>query len=250
MDKVDVDKIIALKNAGWRLENIALEMHMEQADVVMEISKYREKKEKVKTDAQIIKKGEGRQEIVMITLTTKQLQDIYEKAAAVGAKEALRVFEQERKREYKGRVDRRLWNTKLLLRNYHMLKEHAEKSVFGRTQIGESALDILESMMSIYNDEVIIESIKNSATRTAIIVSHVETMFGLYYSYCDRSTNREIDLRRYHIVWDMYMAEDKLSAKEIAEKQNISKDSVYSDLRVGIERMTALIFGVDGLNVR
>lgn len=62
MDKVDVDKIIALKNAGWRLENIALEMHMEQADVVMEISKYREKKEKVKTDAQIIKKGEGRQE--------------------------------------------------------------------------------------------------------------------------------------------------------------------------------------------
>ncbi|MCI8984771.1 MAG: hypothetical protein HFI60_02295 [Lachnospiraceae bacterium] len=186
----------------------------------------------------------------MITLTTKQLQDIYEKAAAVGAKEALRVFEQERKREYKGRVDRRLWNTKLLLRNYHMLKEHAEKSVFGRTQIGESALDILESMMSIYNDEVIIESIKNSATRTAIIVSHVETMFGLYYSYCDRSTNREIDLRRYHVVWDMYMAEDKLSAKEIAEKQNISKDSVYSDLRVGIERMTALIFGVDGLNVR
>ena len=67
---------------------------------------------------------------------------------------------------------------------------------------------------------------------------------------CDRSTNREIDLRRYNVVWDMYMAEDTLSAKEIAEKQNISKDSVYSDLRVGIERLTALIFGVDGLNVR
>lgn len=250
MDKVDVEKIIALKNAGWGLENIALEMHMEQADVIMEISKYREIKEKVKTDAQIIKKGEDKQGIIMIALTSEQLQDIYEKAAAVGAKEALRVFEQERKREYKGRADRRLWNTKLLLRNYHMLKEHAEKSVFGRTQIGESALDILESMMSIYNDEVIIESIKNSATRTAIIVSHVETMFGLYYSYCNRSTNREIDLRRYHVVWDMYMAEDTLSAKEIAEKQNISKDSVYSDLRVGIERMTALIFGVDGLNVR
>lgn len=105
-------------------------------------------------------------------------------------------------------------------------------------------------MMSIYNDEVIIQSIKNSATRTAIIVSHIETMFGLYYSYCDRSTNREIDLRRFNVVWDMYMAEDTLSAKEIADKHNISKESVYSDLRVGIERLTALIFGVDGLNVR
>ena len=187
---------------------------------------------------------------VLVVLTHEQLKDIYEEAAAIGAKEALKIFEQERKKEQGKRADRRLRNTKLLLRNYHMLKEHAENSVFGRTQMEESALDILESMMSIYNDEVIIQSIKNSATRTAIIVSHIETMFGLYYSYCDRSANREIDLRRYNVVWDMYMAEDTLSAKEIAEKQNISKDSVYSDLRVGIERMTALIFGVDGLNVR
>ena len=96
---------------------------------------------------------------------------------------------------------------------------------------------------------VIIESIKRSATRTAIIVSHIETMFELYYTCCDRSPNREIEMRRYDAVWDMYMAEDKLSVKEIAEKQHISRDSVYSDLRVGIDRLTALIFGVDGLNV-
>ncbi|MCI8417030.1 MAG: hypothetical protein HFI33_05965 [Lachnospiraceae bacterium] len=186
----------------------------------------------------------------MVCLSATELREIYEKAAAIGAREALKTFEQERKKEYSHRADKRLRNTKLLLRNYHMLKEHAENSVFGRTQMEESALDILESMMSIYNDEVIIQSIKNSATRTAIIVSHIETMFGLYYSYCDRSANRELDLRRYNVVWDMYMAEDTLSAKEIADKQNISKDSVYSDLRVGIERLTALIFGVDGLNVR
>ena len=131
-----------------------------------------------------------------------------------------------------------------------MLREHAERSVFGRTQMKESALDILESMMSIYSDEVIIQSIKNSATRTAIIVSHIKTMFELYYSYCERSNNREIDLRRYNVVWDMYMAEETLSAKEIAEKQNVSKDTVYSDLKVATERLTALIFGVDGLNVQ
>lgn len=189
-------------------------------------------------------------ERVLVTLTPVQLKDICEKAAAIGAKEALKTFEQERKKEYGKRADKRLRNTKLLLRNYHMLKQHAENSVFGRTQMKESALDILESMMSIYNDEIIIQSIKNSATRTAIIVSHIETMFGLYYSYCDRSTNRELDLRRYEVVWDMYMAEVTLSAKKIAEKQHMSKDSVYADLRVATERLTALIFGVDGLNVR
>jgi hypothetical protein len=114
----------------------------------------------------------------------------------------------------------------------------------------ESALDILESMMNLYDNEVIIESIKRSATRTAIIVSHIETMFGLYDAYCEKSPNQDIDRRRYEVVWDKYMAEPVLTVKEIAAKHNMSKENVYSDLRVAEERLTALIFGVDGLKVR
>ena len=242
---VDTKKAVALYKAGWKSDMIAAEMGI-TAEKVEEILQNCE--EKPAEEQKRVKEGAMRPEKVM-SLTAKELCYIYERAATIGAKEALKTFEQERKKEYGQRADKRLRNTKLLLRNYHMLKEHAENSVFGRTQMKESALDILESMMSIYNDEVIIQSIKNSATRTAIIVSHIETMFGLYYSYCDRSINRDIDLRRYNVVWDMYMAEDTLSAKEIAEKQNISKESVYSDLKVGIERLTALIFGVDGLTV-
>lgn len=188
-------------------------------------------------------------ETVLVTLTPVQLKDIYEKAAAIGAKEALKAFEQERKKEYSSRSDRRLRNTKLLLRNYHMLKEHAQNSVFGRTQMEESALDILESMMTMYDNEVIIESIKRSATRTAVIVSHIETMFGLYLAYCDKSQNRDIDMRRYEVIWDMYMATEILNAKEIAEKQQISVRNVYKDVKIATETLSALIFGVDGLNV-
>lgn len=193
---------------------------------------------------------EERAEKVIIALTPEQLKDICANAAEIGAKEALKTYEQERKKEQGKRADRRLRNTKLLLRNYHMLKEHAENSVFGRTQMEESALDILESMMNLYDNEVIIESIKRSATRTAIIVSHIETMFGLYDAYCEKSPNQDIDRRRYEVVWDKYMAEPVLTVKEIAAKHNMSKENVYSDLRVAEERLTALIFGVDGLKVR
>lgn len=193
--------------------------------------------------------NENLNENTLVVLTQEQLKEIYEKAASIGAKEALKTFEQERKKEYSSRADRRLRNTKLLLRNYHMLKEHAESSVFGRTQMEESAIDILESMMSIYDNEVIIESIKRSATRTAIIVSHIETMFQFYEIYCDKSSNRDINKRRYEVVWDLYMADKTLSAKEIAEKQNISTRNVYEDIKVATERLSALIFGVDGLKV-
>lgn len=186
----------------------------------------------------------------LVVLTHEQLKDIYEKSAVIGAREALRTFEQERKKEQGRRAGRRLRNTKLLLRNYHMLKEHAENSVFGRTQMEESAIDILESMMSMYDNEVIIESIKRSATRTAVIVSHIETMFGLYEVYCDKARNRDVEMRRYEAVWDMYMAEPALAAKEIAAKQHVSTRNVYEDIKVAVERLSALIFGVDGLNVR
>lgn len=189
-------------------------------------------------------------EKALVVLTQGQLKDIYEKAAAIGANEALKTFKQEQKKEYSRRADRRLWNTKLLLRNYRMLKEHAENSVFGRTQMEESALDILESMMSIYDNEIIIESIKRSATRTAVIVSHIETMFGLYAAYCDKSPNRDIEMRRYEVLWDMYMVENTLSVKEVAAKQHVSKDTVYTDIKMATEKLTALIFGVDGLNVQ
>lgn len=242
---IDRGKVEALYAAGWRTEKIAEELGI-AADTVKDILQ-RQRKGTKKEECQKAEKPDTQK---IVVLTDGELRGIYEKAATIGAKEALKAFKEERKKEYSHRADKRLRNTKLLLRNYHMLKEHAEKSVFGRTQMEESATDILESMMSMYDNEVIIESIKRSATRTAVIVSHIETMFDLYAAYCDRSTNRDIDMRRYEVVWDMYMAEDTLSAKEIAAKQHISKETVYSDLRMAIERLTALIFGVDGLNVQ
>ncbi len=193
--------------------------------------------------------SQGTDNKTLVILTHDQLKDIYEKAANIGANEALKTFKKEREKEQGKRANRRLRNTKLLLRNYHMLKEHAENSVFGRTQMEESAIDILESMMSLYDNEVIIESIKRSATRTAIIVSHMEVMFELYRSYCEHTSSREIELRRYEVAWDRYMADQVLSVKQIAIKQNISTRNVYEDIKVATESLSALIFGVDGLKV-
>lgn len=186
--------------------------------------------------------------VILVTLTKEDLNSLCSKAAEVGAKTALEKFEQERRSQHNKAVDRRLHNTKLLLRNYRMLKENVDNSIFGRSQMEESAADILCSMMNLYDDEVIVDSIKRSATRTAIIVSHVETMLSLYKAYCDRSSN-DLDRRRYEVIYDMYMAEETLKPPQIAKKQNMSKENVYADIKIAIERLSALIFGVDGLRL-
>ena len=193
-------------------------------------------------------KSEDQKEFIV--MTPDQFREVYETAAKIGAEKALDTFNKERAEERKHRRKRKLRNTELLLRYYHMLKENAENSVFGRSQMEESAADILEEMMSLYNDEVIVESIKNSATRTAIIMSHVDTMISLYHTYCERAENSDIEMRRYDVLWDRYLADEPLNVESISKKHHMTKQNVYADLKIATERLTALIFGVDGLSVR
>lgn len=183
-------------------------------------------------------------------LTGEQLRDIYTSAAQIGAAEGVKAYEDRKKNEYNQRADRRLRNTKLLLRNYRMLKEHAEHSVFGRTQMEESAADILESMMSMYDNEVVIDSIKRSATRTAVILSHIDTMFSLYESLCHKASNPDVEIRRYSVIKDKFLAEEQLTMAELVDKYMVSRETVSSDIRLATEKLSALIFGVDGLKIR
>lgn len=192
---------------------------------------------------------ENTNNVTLVTLTKDDLSSLCSKAAEVGAKTALEKLEQERKSLHNKAIDRRLRNTKLLLRNYKMLKENADNSVFGKSQMDESAADILSSMMNLYDDEVIVDTIKRSATRTAIIVTHVDTMLSLYKTYCDQSSS-ELDRRRYEVLYDMYMADEIMKPQEIAKKHHMSKESVYTDIKIAIERLSALIFGVDGLKLQ
>ena len=44
------------------------------------------------------------------------------------------------------------------------------------------------------------------------------------------------------------ISDDKLSRKELADKWSIDKSTTYNDEKIAIERLSALIFGIDGLN--
>lgn len=186
---------------------------------------------------------------IIVALEKAELENMLKEAAEIGAKVGVEKYEEELKRYRNKRTDRRYHNTKLLLRNYRNLNVNAEDSVFGRSQMEESAADILTNMMNMYNSEVVVESIMRSATRTAIIVSHVKKMLELYQIYCERSSN-PIEIRRYNVVYDLYIAKTKLDRKDIAEKYNISKETTYKDEKAAIEALSALIFGIDGVNFR
>ena len=168
-------------------------------------------------------------------------------AAEIGAKTALSTLEDKIKISQKERSDRRLRNTKLLLRNYRMFKAHAENAVFDASQIDENAYDIIDLMSDRWQDsEVFVSSIKQSVTRTVTIVSHIDTMLQLYEVFCEKSKNPE-EIRRDRVIRALYIDDNPLTVKELADKYFVTSRTIYNDIDIACERIAALIFGIDGI---
>lgn len=170
-----------------------------------------------------------------------------EKAAAV----AIEVYEKQKNKGLRQRIDRRLRNTKLLLNNYRVLVDHVQYAVYDIEQANvESAIGILD-MMESYDgvESMTIESIKRSTARTAIIVSHITEMLQLYKVMCDKSNNPE-DIRRYRVIKSLYIDETPMSIEQLSEAENVVKRTIYRDRDTAIERLAALFFGIDGMERR
>ncbi len=168
-------------------------------------------------------------------------------AAEAGAKAALETLEKEKRKAQKSRYDSRLRNTRLLLRNYRMFKEHVDNAVFEAEQLDENAIDILDLMWDYSgSSDFYVESIKKSVARTAIIVKHITEMLALYEAFCFRSPRPE-DSRRYRVIEATYIDEAPMTVKQIADRESIDDRTVYRDIDAAVEKLSAIIFGIDGL---
>ncbi len=176
-------------------------------------------------------------------------KEVIELAVAEGVKAADKRFEALKKKFVSESKDKRLHNTKLLIRNYRMFKAHAEKSVYSAAECEDSVFDILAMMSD--NDfskaETTVKSIKNSAARTAIMVNHITAMVETYEIWCQKSGKPENE-RRCRVLKALYVDDNPPTPDEIAEKENIDKRTVYRDINAATEMLSALIFGVESLH--
>lgn len=179
-------------------------------------------------------------------ISQEMMEAIATIAGRAGAKEAAEVIAKERQRERESRYDRRLGNTKLLLENYRMFKEHCSRAVFDASQLDENAIDILDLMWGGDGDNFV-KSIKKSAQRTQIILRHIDEMLDAYAGLCQLS-GREEELRRMREVFALYIDNPGKTIQEISEQENVNTSTVYRDIAIATEKLTGLIFGLDGLN--
>lgn len=169
--------------------------------------------------------------------------------AEVGAAAAIRAIEREQNNCRKRSADRKLHNTKLLLKNYRTLQAHYQHAVFDVDSAGEEDEDfaeIMDRMNSKWDDELCIESIKQSCLRTKIIMTHVNRMLDIYKAACDISEKPESQ-RRWRVLHKMYLKPQSVTAEEIAQAENIGERTVYKDINYCISDLSILFFGYEGL---
>lgn len=169
-------------------------------------------------------------------------------AAETGAKVALEMVEKEKRKAIKEHRDLRLHNTMMLLKNYRMLKEHCESAVYEAASLDARYDEIMELMESVFADDSFsVESIKRSAERTFLIVRHIDEMLSLYEHYCV-NTGKDEDRRRFNCMYLMYICDEPMSVQDIAKHEHIDRRTVYKDIKSASQKLTALFFGVDGLD--
>ena len=125
-------------------------------------------------------------------------------------------------------------------------KEREKETLF------ERRLYNVKILLDHYKGEIAVESIRNSALRTHIVIEHIESMLGIYEVYCEKSLRPE-DLRRWDVINTLFIKDvpQGLSKMDIyndlAEKHFVSERQIRMDVNDALIKLTALIFGIDGV---
>ncbi len=177
-------------------------------------------------------------------------EEVIKLAVNEAVKAARRQFKLEEEKARAKQKDRRLHNTKLLVQNYRLFKLHAENAVFSAAECEDSVFDILAMMSDkeFAKAESTVSAIKNSATRTAVIVKHIDAMIEMYKIWCERSDKIE-NMRRYRVLYALYISDDIKSSDEISEVECVDIRTIYRDVNAAIDVLSSLIFGVEILEV-
>jgi len=79
-----------------------------------------------------------------------------------------------------------------------------------------------------------------------MIVKHIEVMLQLYETYCFKYGNAE-EQRRCRVIQALYIDEKPTTIEFLAEFEQIYPRTVYKDVDSACEKLSALIFGIDGI---
>lgn len=174
------------------------------------------------------------------------VEEIINKAANRAAIVAIKEYERQKQLEDQKKLDRRLHNTKLLLKNYRNFKSHCIQIKNELVELESPDREIIAFMDS---DEFALESVKRSKRRTLAMVQFIDRTLEVYELLCQKDTEKD-SIRYYNTIKKLYIDEPKMTFEKVAECHNVHPRTVRRDVEEAVKALTVLIFGVDGIRFK
>ena len=191
----------------------------------------------------------ARKDRPMYSLTEEQMEALVKRASVAGVE----AYKSEHQNDARKKVDRMLYKTRVLLEKYHYLKEYADKSVYTLEQAEEvnDGIADIEALtkFGIFDDDKTLHRLKRGVVTVNMLMAHVNNMLEVYRTSCEVSAS-PIKRRQYRVIYNMYLADKRMTTKEIADMEGEELRTIQNDAKAAREDLTALIFGLDGLLVR
>lgn len=154
-----------------------------------------------------------------------------------------KLEEKNRKQAEKKEMDKRLRNTKLLLRNYHSFQQYAEEHE--GDDFTEEQTPVRELIL---NSQDIVSSIRMTTKRTIIMIRHLDNALKALQFICiQEEKNDKASSRHYDILHKRFI--EQRAIEEIADEYGVNDRTVYKLIDTAAERLSILLFGVYGLKV-
>lgn len=172
-----------------------------------------------------------------------------EEIARIASLVAIQEYERQRQEGEKKKFDRRLHNTKLLLKNYRSFKRHYFEVRDELIELENADDDFEGDLDYLDSDEFALESIKRSKKRTLAMIRFIDRMLEVYEVLCQKDTET-VSRRYFDTIKKLYIDESKMTFEQVAECHHVHARTVRRDVEEAIKALTALIFGVDGIRFK
>lgn len=154
--------------------------------------------------------------------------------------EVIKIEGKKKKERKKQRRNRKLRNTRLLLENYQMLREHCEGIVPTLHNFENSLFD---------PEELNIEILMKYKARTKEMLDYFDVMFSSYSQYChNKGTSAE---RRFNVIRQLYVYENSgqhLNKTNLAIFYNVDTRTINRDVKKASEELSVFLYGIDSLD--
>lgn len=154
----------------------------------------------------------------------------------------IEIHDQQRETVEKKEKDRRLRNTKLLLRNYRTFKEYA-REIEKESNNDWEGIDTKE--LVIFGEDLA-ASIKQTTRRTLVMIRHIDQALLALEFICEQE-KLVGDSKQFDILYARYVEGHTIA--ETAVAFCINDRSVYKVIDAAVERLSVILFGVYGLRI-